>query len=285
MNKSYVLALVAACVLCVCVLIYAMRPGKPPAAEPPSPPAQTERTTQRPPSTTPQVADADADKAIPAETPGKPARAVPARAVDVDRRSSTDRTTLRPSQGQQLVHEATGLGQIGGRAPGTIKPPASQPAPTARQRPAGAGVTTVGPATTKPVRKEPRPYTIKPGDTFAAIAIALYGSERHTVSIAQANPLVDPLKLQPGQVIRLPHIAPKPARTPPPAELTDGSVYYVVRAEDTLSRIARQHYRDPRLWRVIYMANREPIGPDPDRIQPGARIIIPPPPTVSAQAR
>ena len=285
MNKSYVLALVAACVLCVCVLIYAMRPGKPPAAEPPSPPAQTERTTQRPPSTTPQVADADADKAIPAETPGKPARAVPARAVDVDRRSSTDRTTLRPSQGQQLVHEATGLGQIGGRAPGTIKPHASQPAPTARQRPAGAGVTTVGPATTKPVRKEPRPYTIKPGDTFAAIAIALYGSERHTVSIAQANPLVDPLKLQPGQVIKLPDTLAEPPRQPPPAKLPDGSAYYVIRADDTLSSIAKRHYNDPRLWRILYRGNRVAIGPDPDRVQPGTRIVIPPRPTAVAGVR
>ena len=280
MKNSYKLALAAASVLCVCVLAWTLFPPGTP---------DDQRPVTAPPSAPPPTAS----DLGPAAVPNRPASP-----------TGHARTTTPPRRDAAVPKLATapGAAEPGeppiaagrprpGRPARIIPPPAGQPAaarpvvrpPTpvtiaAIRPPAPA----VKPATTPPARPGPRPYTIEPGDTYAAIAEAVYGSERYTISIAQANPLVDPLKLQPGQVIRLPHIAPKPARTPPPAELTDGSVYYVVRAEDTLSRIARQHYRDPRLWRVIYMANREPIGPDPDRIQPGARIIIPPPPTVSA---
>ena len=47
-------------------------------------------------------------------------------------------------------------------------------------------------------------YTITPGDTLRAIAIKLYDDGRLWSDIAAVNPGVDPRRLKPGQVIKLP---------------------------------------------------------------------------------
>ena len=56
--------------------------------------------------------------------------------------------------------------------------------------------------------------------------------------------------------------------------------YYTVTPGDKLSRIANTHYGDVRKWPVIYEANRDVIGRDPDLIKPGQRFLIPPLPRV-----
>jgi nucleoid-associated protein YgaU len=130
-------------------------------------------------------------------------------------------------------------------------------------------------------RSTPTYYTIQPDDTFTRIAVRLFGAERYWADIAQANPTVDPVRIRPGQVIQLPDAAAlesadEPAPPPPPT----GAVTYVVQAGDTLTTIARRHYDDARLWRVIYLHNRGVIGSDENRIQAGMRLVIPPkPPT------
>ena len=64
-------------------------------------------------------------------------------------------------------------------------------------------------------------------------------------------------------------------RAPPPA-LPQGGTRYVVGNRDVLSDIAQRFYGDPAAWEEIYAANREVIGPDPDRLAVGTELWLPP---------
>jgi hypothetical protein len=59
-----------------------------------------------------------------------------------------------------------------------------------------------------------------------------------------------------------------------PTVVDDGTQYYVIKAGDTLSAIARQFYGDANKYPVIFEANREVIK-DADLIFPGQKIRIP----------
>jgi nucleoid-associated protein YgaU len=50
---------------------------------------------------------------------------------------------------------------------------------------------------------------------------------------------------------------------------------YVVKSGDSLSKIAKRVYGDARKWRMIYEANREVVGPNPDLIHPGQKLVLP----------
>jgi nucleoid-associated protein YgaU len=50
---------------------------------------------------------------------------------------------------------------------------------------------------------------------------------------------------------------------------------YVVRDGDTLEGIARTVYGDPTLWRRLYEANRDAIGPDPAALKVGTKLRVP----------
>jgi nucleoid-associated protein YgaU len=54
-----------------------------------------------------------------------------------------------------------------------------------------------------------------------------------------------------------------------------GSGTYTVKANDTLSGIAYDKYRDKSRWRDIFAANRSVIGPNPDKIKVGQKLVIP----------
>lgn len=62
---------------------------------------------------------------------------------------------------------------------------------------------------------------------------------------------------------------------------TAGSQFYIVKYNrknrDCLWKIAQYVYKDPRLWPLIYVANRDKIK-DPDLIFPGQKFTIPPVP-------
>ena len=119
-------------------------------------------------------------------------------------------------------------------------------------------------------------YTIRPGDTFSSIAVMLFGSEQRWVDLAHANPLVDPTRLEVGQVIVLP--APDSARAsvgrdrPMPGK----NVHHMVRPGESLSTISSLYYRTPERWREIFQANSEKIGPNPNRLRVGMILKIPP---------
>ena len=57
--------------------------------------------------------------------------------------------------------------------------------------------------------------------------------------------------------------------------------YHTVASGDWLSKIAAKYYGNMHKWPVIYEANRDVVGPDPNLIRPGQRLVIPPLPTVS----
>jgi nucleoid-associated protein YgaU len=73
---------------------------------------------------------------------------------------------------------------------------------------------------------------------------------------------------------------PKPALAPSPSPVATGSPgpveEYVVQPGDTLRSIAQQRYGDSEAWSKIYEANRALIGPNPDALQVGMRLRIPP---------
>jgi nucleoid-associated protein YgaU len=51
---------------------------------------------------------------------------------------------------------------------------------------------------------------------------------------------------------------------------------YVVEDGDTMRDIAQKVYGDADQWQRIYDANRDLIGPDPDALQVGTHLHIPP---------
>jgi nucleoid-associated protein YgaU len=53
------------------------------------------------------------------------------------------------------------------------------------------------------------------------------------------------------------------------------ATYYEVKAGDTLSKIAKEHYGNANKYPVIFEANK-PMLKDPDEIYPGQRLRIPP---------
>ena len=281
MKTPYKVALIAAGVLCICVLAYSFLPDRaptmspaadqPPKAGPVDEHAPTGSGSTRIPAPTvaavPAVAVEQPDRAEDsppiAKAPVQPAGPASKPMVSVDKIKSV----TSASENTEPTPEDDTVAPVAEPLVIRIVRP---PAPVIEPRPKTA---------------KDRPYTIKSGDTFAAIAQAIYGSERYTVAIAQANSDVDPKRLQPGQVIRLPDIGSDAPADTTSAKLPDGSTYYVVRARDTLSRIAKRHYNDTGLWRVIYRANRTLIGPNPDSIQPGTRLVIPAQPTAGQNAR
>lgn len=53
------------------------------------------------------------------------------------------------------------------------------------------------------------------------------------------------------------------------------STFYTVKSGDTLSKIAKAHYGDAKLYNAIFEANK-PMLKDPDKIYPGQALRIPP---------
>lgn len=126
---------------------------------------------------------------------------------------------------------------------------------------------------------KPLTYVVESGDTFAAIAEKTYGDERYWVDIAQANPTVDPKRLKIDQVLQLPTIDEVTrADIKPPSSDRAGEIRYTVRPGDNLSVIAQQYYGDPNAWRTIFNANREALGNNPDAIEAGKVLVVPPAP-------
>jgi len=80
----------------------------------------------------------------------------------------------------------------------------------------------------------------------------------------------DEVLLKPGQ-----------APTPPPVKTVEPPVveeliseFYTIKAGDTLSKIAKEHYGNAQKYNEIFEANREVIK-DPNKIYPGQQIRIP----------
>jgi nucleoid-associated protein YgaU len=164
--------------------------------------------------------------------------------------------------------------------------PASEPTPNRADRPANETNRTLTEATSgrpQPNRpasltqSQPRimtDYLVREGDTLYSIADGWFGDSALWELITDANPDLDPRRLQIGQRLKLP-----PRDTSRNDRVAGaGQRSYTVRSGDTLSAIASSVYQDERLWRRIYRANRTAIGPNPDELTVGMRLTIPPKP-------
>ena len=129
---------------------------------------------------------------------------------------------------------------------------------------------------------EPATYTVQKNDTLGGIARSLYGSATAWQRLARANPLVDPARLKVGQVLRLPDDTPlTPAATDAAfadLEAPEPAVAHRIRAGDSLSTLASRYYGDSSLWRLIFRANRDQIGNNPNALRVGMDLKIPPRP-------
>lgn len=119
-------------------------------------------------------------------------------------------------------------------------------------------------------------YTVGAGDTMESIAKSWFGDHRKWIIISQENPLVDPMRLRTGQVLRLP---PRTARIEDvPADVVDqltrGTVY-IVKEGDTLSGIASKFYGKSSLYDMIFDANRDQLS-TPNDLRLGQHLKIPP---------
>jgi len=54
-----------------------------------------------------------------------------------------------------------------------------------------------------------------------------------------------------------------------------GGETYTIKSGDTLSRVSKQFYGDPNEYMRIFYANRDKLS-DPDKIQVGQQLVIPP---------
>ncbi|MBI1189566.1 MAG: LysM peptidoglycan-binding domain-containing protein [Tepidisphaera sp.] len=155
------------------------------------------------------------------------------------------------------------------------------------------------PAQTQP--REPQPpiavvppqfieHTVRPSETLSSISSKYFGSTSHVEAILRANPYLDPRRLRPGRVIKIPKDpdniqgkpvdpAPDPANPGAPAKTTDNEQpaprEYVVQSGDTLSGIASEIYGTSAMAHAIYEANRD-VMTDEDSLRVGLRLKLPP---------
>jgi len=171
-------------------------------------------------------------------------------------------------------------------APPVIRPP-ERPSPrpeltTQDVRP--AAVTPPPPADTVPGVIPPAfvEHTLKGGQTLEDVSREHYGTTQHAPAIARANPLMSPINLKAGRVIRVPvdptNIQGKPATGEGNASAAAAVPQeYVVLKGDSLAKIARRVYGEDGLAAVIFEANKDTLS-SPDRIKVGQKLRIPPKP-------
>jgi len=161
-------------------------------------------------------------------------------------------------------------------AANTNPPPALEATnPVVATSPAPSTATTAVATPTPPPSVQPVPppgpqdYVIVSGDNFSSLA-KKFGVA--TKALEDANPGVEPTKLQIGQKIHVPapvaSAAAAPASAPATADTTDGEQMYTVKSGDTLSSIGRQ-------FGVRIKAIRTANNLATDRIVVGQKLKIP----------
>ncbi|HHY92824.1 MAG TPA: LysM peptidoglycan-binding domain-containing protein [Firmicutes bacterium] len=110
-------------------------------------------------------------------------------------------------------------------------------------------------------------WIVQPGDTLHQIAVKTGVS---LAALLAANPGVDPENLQVGRVLIVPALDGNSPEPPP----CPGGVYWVVAPGDTLYSIAQAT--------GAYVEDILAVNPglDPNNLQVGQRICVPPPPLV-----
>ncbi len=124
--------------------------------------------------------------------------------------------------------------------------------------------TVVSLAVAAPAQAHSGDHTVRSGDTLSELA-ASHGSSWRTIYANNRGTIgSDPNVLRVGQVLSI-----RGAGSGPSSPGASGA--YVVRAGDTLSRIAARHGTT---WQQLHAANREVIGSDPDVLRVGQRLVL-----------
>ncbi|MCH7602029.1 MAG: LysM peptidoglycan-binding domain-containing protein [Planctomycetes bacterium] len=148
---------------------------------------------------------------------------------------------------------------------------------------------------TKPDVARPVVYTdyyVKEGDTLSEIAQSWFGNANKWDAIIRVNRGLDPLRLQIGQRILLPshEVTPTELRRIPlgspgitsartnTRRFNTQSLFHIVRAGESLSRISGDYYGSAAYWERIFIANRLTLNGNPDMLRVGMKLIIPPSP-------
>jgi len=125
-------------------------------------------------------------------------------------------------------------------------------------------------------------YTVVDGDSMWIIARKTLGSGAKWELIAKANPMIDPLKIKPGDELIIPKvqaergpIAEKTQRDPLGLGFNHNEQVIEVLEGDSLWKIAQREYGDGTKWRIIYTANQTRMKNEND-IRPGQKLVIPP---------
>ena len=137
--------------------------------------------------------------------------------------------------------------------------PTDTPTPTATPSPTATATST---PTAAPIQ-----YTVRAGDTLGSIA------ERFSttaVALAQLNGIVNPSRINPGQVLRIPAVSAADGGEAVAQAIPDSATRtYTVRAGDTLFRVAESFGIN-----VAELANANSI-PNYNLIYPGQVLVIP----------
>jgi nucleoid-associated protein YgaU len=127
-------------------------------------------------------------------------------------------------------------------------------------------------------------YTVQSGETFASIAAAKYGNAAYYSHLIRANPSIDPRKLRPGMVIKLPPASEVKAVVNTPSQEAaaplDEKTEYRIQSGDSLYKISIKLYGKPDRAEKIYQANKAAIGSDPAKLKLGTVLKLPEAPTV-----
>jgi nucleoid-associated protein YgaU len=132
-------------------------------------------------------------------------------------------------------------------------------------------------------------HVIQAGDTFSGIAAKYLGDAKYAGLVLQANPDMDPRRLQIGARVVIP---PRPAEraeaasprpetpegpsrtlrdTPP----VDPSRAYTVQPDDNWHKLAERFYGTTTKWPRLFEHNRDRVPDDPARLPVGTVIELP----------
>ncbi len=117
-------------------------------------------------------------------------------------------------------------------------------------------------------------HTVEAGETFGTIAAKYYGKSGMGSVVARANPFVDPTRLRPGRILKVPK---DPANIQGIEVLPEvpGERVVVVQSGDTLSSLAKAHFGTVTMADAIFEANRDTLQ-SADDLAVGQRLRLPP---------
>ena len=118
------------------------------------------------------------------------------------------------------------------------------------------------------IPEEPAPEPVEPPTAdIEPIPIVVTPPPAETVQ-PEPEPEPEPETIEPPK-----ELEPEPEPEPEPPKVQ----YYTVEKGDTLSMISERYFGEARHWKIIYNANRQVIGNNPDVLREGIKLRIPRP--------